>query len=127
MGMPERPYRTKRQTLRARKLRREVSKAERRLWLHLRNEQLGVPFRRQHPVGPFYADYFCVPLKIAVEIDGPWHDPVADSERDNFMQKLGVTVLRFSVQEMDEALDGVVARIEQEIWLLTNSRKPPES
>ncbi len=122
--MPERSHRTRKQTVRARDLRRKASKTEQRLWPHLRNEQLGAPFRRQHPVGPFYPDYFCVPLKLAVEVDGPWHDPVVDSQRDAWMEANGVTVLRFSVETVREQIDSVIARIAQEVWLLTHGNSP---
>lgn len=120
--MNERTYRTKRQTLRARELRRDVSRTERRLWPHLRNSALGAPFRRQHPVGPFYPDYFCVPLRLAVEVDGPHHDLARDSERDAVLAALGVTMLRFSHQEIDENLDGVINTIHQTIWFLQNQK-----
>jgi very-short-patch-repair endonuclease len=119
--MPERTYRSRRQTIRARELRADVSKTEARLWPHLRNSQLGAPFRRQHPVGPFFPDYFSVPLKLAVEIDGPLHSAEKDSERDHWMQSRGITVLRFSVQEIDENLEGVVSTIRDRIWYLQNS------
>ena len=118
--MPERSFRSKRQTLRARELRREVSKTERQLRPHLRRSAAGAPFRRQHPVGPFFPDYYCVPLKLAVEVDGPLHDAAKDSERDSVLAQLGVTMLRFSVQEIDQNLQGVVDTIRHEIWLLQN-------
>ena len=116
--MPERSYRSKQQTLRARGLRERSSKTEKRLWLHLRNSQAGAPFRRQHPVGPFFPDYYCIVLKLAVEIDGPLHVSERDSSRDAWMKDRGITVLRFSVQEVDDNLTGVVETIRNEIWLL---------
>lgn len=122
--MTERTYRSKRQTLRARELRRDVSKTERRLWPHLRNSALGAPFRRQHPVGPFFPDYYCVPLKLAVEVDGPLHDLERDSQRDASLAALGVTMLRFSYQEIENNLEGVVNTIHQTIWFLKNQHAP---
>ena len=120
--MPERTYRTKRQTLLARELRRDVSRTERRLWPHLRNSALGAPFRRQHPVGSYFPDYYCVPLKLAVEVDGPQHDPAEDSERDAILMNHGVTLLRFSVQDIDENLEGVINTIHQTIEFLKHTR-----
>lgn len=120
--MPERTYRTRRQTLRARELRRDVSNTERRVWPHLRNNALGVPFRRQHPVGPFFPDYYCVPLKLAVEVDGPQHDSMRDSERDAILAAHGVTMLRFSVQDVDENLEGVINTIQQAVAYLSSTR-----
>lgn len=114
--MPERKLRTKRQTLRARELRRDVSKTEWKLWPYLRRRQLGVSFRRQHPVGTRYADYFCPLLKLAVEIDGPSHEARADGARDDELARLGVTTLRFSMQEVDENIEGVVEQVRLAVW-----------
>jgi Protein of unknown function (DUF559) len=55
---------------RARQLRREQTDAERRLWTHLRRHQLGVQFRRQHPIGPYIVDFCCVERMLVVELDG---------------------------------------------------------
>ena len=119
--MPERTYRTKRQTLRARTLRREVSATERKLWLYLRSAQTGASFRRQHPIERFFLDYYCAPLKLAVEIDGPWHDPADDAERDAIVARLGIETLRFTATDIDDNIEGVVERIREEIWLRLNS------
>lgn len=118
--MPDRSHRTRRQTIRARELRRDVSRTEARLWPHLRGSQTGAPFRRQHPVGPYFPDYFCVSLKLAIEVDGPMHDAVKDAERDARLASLGVTMLRFSYQEIDQNLDGVITTIRHQVWLLQN-------
>ncbi len=111
------PWRTREQTVFARKLRRNVTKTERRLWPHLRNDALGAPFRRQHVIGPDFVDYCCVPLSLVVEIDGPTHDLARDSLRDARLAKHGFDVLRFSVQEMDENLEGVVSTIYDAVQL----------
>lgn len=99
----------------ARKLRRAVSKTERRLWPHLRANQLGAPFRRQHPIDRYFADYCCVPLKLVIEIDGHTHSAERDAKRDQTLGLLGFDVLHFSVQEIDENLEGVVSTIHGEI------------
>ena len=52
---------------RARRLRREETDAERRLWMYLRRHQLGVQFRRQHPIGPYIVDFCCVERLLIVE------------------------------------------------------------
>ena len=83
----------------------------------------GAPFRRQHPVGPFFPDYYCIQLKLVVEIDGPLHDAEKDSQRDAWMKARGITVLRFSFQEIENNLDGVVGTIRNEVWLLQNRNR----
>lgn len=111
------PWRTRDQTDFARKLRRDTSKTERRLWPHLRNNALGAPFRRQHVIGTYFVDYCCVPLNLVVEIDGPAHSLSRDAKRDTELANLGFDVLRFSVQEMDENLEGVVSTIYDAVHL----------
>ena len=109
--MPRR-FKRKRATVeRARELRRTVSKTERRLWFHLSDDKLGAPFRRQHSIGPYFADYCCVPLKLVVEVDGPDHDLERDSVRDALIVAEGFDILRFPVQEVDRNLEGVIATI----------------
>ncbi len=120
--MPERKLRTRRQTLRARVLRREVSATEWRLWPYLRRKQLGVAFRRQHPVGGRYVDYYCPALKLAVEVDGPVHEANSDAARDLELASFGVTTLRFSVQEVDEDIGAVVERVRLMAWELSEGR-----
>jgi very-short-patch-repair endonuclease len=121
--MPERSFRSRAQTKRARELRRDVSKTENRLWPYLWRSAAGAPFRRQHPVGPFFPDYYCAPLKLVVEVDGPLHDAERDSRRDAWMRTRGITVLRFSVQEIEDNLEGVVSTIRDQVWLLKNGKQ----
>ncbi|MEO1642566.1 MAG: DUF559 domain-containing protein [Pseudomonadota bacterium] len=103
--------RTKQTTRRARTLRRNVSKTEHKLWPYLRGSQMTVPFRRQDPVEGYFLDYACIPLKLGIEIDGPWHSAKYDARRDETLKLKGWTILRFSVQAVDEELDGVLTAI----------------
>jgi very-short-patch-repair endonuclease len=114
---------TREKTEFARKLRRNVSDTERKLWPYLRSGQLGAPFRRQHWIAGHFADYCCVPLMLVIEIDGPTHDRARDFARDFRMSKLGFDVLRFSVQEIDENLEGVVSTIYDAVQLRLQERE----
>jgi very-short-patch-repair endonuclease len=67
---------------RARKLRRAMTPAEKKLWQHIRLGQLGVQFRRQHAVGPYIVDFFCAKAKLVIEIDGDVHADPEQAERD---------------------------------------------
>jgi very-short-patch-repair endonuclease len=59
----------------ARRLRRNLSAPEARLWNRLRERKPGTPvFRRQHPIGPYVLDFYCAEARVAVEIDGMSHD-----------------------------------------------------
>ena len=57
----------------AKTLRTGMTDAERRLWSRIRHEQLGVKFRRQHPIGTYVLDFACLDPKLAIEIDGSQH------------------------------------------------------
>ncbi|CAN0278352.1 unnamed protein product, partial [Phaeothamnion confervicola] len=109
--------RSREETQFARKLRRETSRTEDKLWPHLRSAQLGAPFRKQHVIDHRYPDYCCVPLKLIVEVDGPTHDPVCDARKDHRMNRRGYYVIRFSVQEIDQNLRGVVDMIYDEVQM----------
>jgi len=81
---------------RARTLRRHMTDAELRLWSRLRGRQLdGMKFRRQHPIPPCIVDFYCDARKLVVELDGSQHDEVVDRRRTGFLQRRGLTVLRF--------------------------------
>ncbi|HEY4689294.1 MAG TPA: endonuclease domain-containing protein [Anaerolineae bacterium] len=100
----------------ARGLRRELTPAERELWKALRSRRLaGLKFRRQHPLDRFILDFFCVEHQLEIEIDGEIHvrsDQAArDSERTEWLQAQGIRVLRFSNEEIEKNLGGVLRRI----------------
>ncbi|MGC9237589.1 MAG: endonuclease domain-containing protein, partial [Thiomonas sp.] len=59
---------------RARELRRNLTEAERLLWNRLRNQQLGVKFRRQAPIGPYIVDFLCPQARLIIELDGGQHN-----------------------------------------------------
>ncbi len=81
----------------ARVLRRNLTDTERELWRLLRARRFhGHKFRRQHPTGPFIADFACVAGRLIVEADGGQHaDSVADARRTAWLQARGWRVIRF--------------------------------
>ncbi len=97
----------------ARALRRETTDSERKLWSRLRLEQMGVKFRRQHPLGNYVADFACLSPKLIVELDGSQHSQQAayDAKRDEFFRNQGFVVLRFASNEPFLNLEGVLTRI----------------
>jgi very-short-patch-repair endonuclease len=103
---------------RARRLRREATTAERLLWSELRSWRgSGLRFRRQVPIEGFIVDFFCYAAQLAVEVDGPAHErSVAsqrDAERQQFLVRRGIRVLRFTNDEVLANVDGVARRIER--------------
>jgi very-short-patch-repair endonuclease len=82
----------------ARRLRSEMTEAERALWRELRRERIpGTRFRRQVPIGPYIADFACLKTRLVVELDGSQHVEQAqyDEERSTFLKAQGFRVLRF--------------------------------
>jgi very-short-patch-repair endonuclease len=75
----------------AKELRKNLTPAEQKLWSALRNDQLGVNFRRQHAVGPYIADFCCIQKKLIIELDGGQHleQEQYDAERTQFLQSKG--------------------------------------
>ena len=89
-------------TERARDLRFNDSRAEREVWELLRAQRMGgLKFRRQHPIGPFFADFACAARKLVIEVDGEHHalQREADSRRTDLMEQAGWRVIRFSASE----------------------------
>lgn len=82
---------------RARELRRDMTLAERKLWGVIRDLQLdGFRFRRQHPIGPYIADFACMEAGLIVEVDGGQHMCAeTDRARDAFLREKGFHVLCF--------------------------------
>lgn len=101
---------------RARKLRKNATEAEQRLWYALRLlKPLGMHFRRQAPIGQYFPDFVCHRSKIVVELDGSQHADGAvvkyDAQRTAFLNSRGYTVLRFWNCEVMVECDRVVDRI----------------
>jgi very-short-patch-repair endonuclease len=111
----------------ARKLRRDGTAVERRLWQRLRNGQLdNAQFRRQHPAGRYVLDFYCPALALAVELDGGQHAEAGtrDRERDKWLKQKGVTVLRFWNSDVVENVDGVLEVIAAKIGELSSAAAP---
>jgi very-short-patch-repair endonuclease len=100
----------------ARARRRAMTKAETLLWSALRDHGLaGHKFRRQTPIGPYFADFACLGQKLVVEADGRTHageDAAArDATRDVWFARAGYQVLRFSDDVIIGELPIVIERI----------------
>jgi ATP-dependent helicase HrpA/adenine-specific DNA-methyltransferase len=85
---------------RARQLRKDDTWAEKLMWRWLRDRRFsGYKFRRQHPVGKYYLDFFCEEAELNIELDGSQHgfpdQRKHDLEREKFLQSLGIKTLRF--------------------------------
>jgi very-short-patch-repair endonuclease len=95
----------------ARKLRKNPTEAEYRLWVYLKKRQLfGHKFRRQHPIGPFIVDFACVEQKLLIELDGGGHakQKIYDHRRTAWLSERGYRVLRFWNNEVLTNVRGVL-------------------
>ena len=112
--MPRKQRSTPRTRHQAIKLRKEPTPAERKLWSRIRNDQLGVTFRRQHAVGNYIPDFCCPKAKLIIELDGSQHleQEKYDEERTNYFQSLGYKVIRFWNSEVMNNMESVLLVID---------------
>lgn len=99
----------------AREMRRDMSAPEITLWQVLRRRPGGLKFRRQHPSGPFIADFYCHEARLVVEVDSEAHNrgdrPIRDASRDAWFAQRGVTTLRIGVTDIRKNIEGVARHI----------------
>ncbi len=104
----------------AQKLRREMTKEERRLWYTFLRE-LPVTWNRQKVIGSYIVDFYCASRKLIVELDGSQHyeesGMIADRERDRYLTGLGHCVLRYSNYEINQQFASVCEDILQHLNL----------
>ncbi len=100
-------------TQRARRLRRNATDAELRLWHRLRSRSiLGFKFVRQEPIGPYIVDFACRERRLIVELDGSQHaDSMRDVVRDRWLAEQGYHVLRFWNNDVMVNMEGVLETI----------------
>lgn len=106
---------------RARELRNNATPAEDILWGYLKTKPCGCKFRRQHPYSVYILDFYSHPLKLVIEIDGSIHNNPDVKNNDLIRQKKleedGLMVVRFSNEEIFEALETVIQKVESIILL----------
>ncbi len=97
----------------SRQLRKNSTFGEVLLWKEIKGRKLGYQFMRQKPILDYIVDFYCSPLKLAIEIDGISHDAIVekDFERQKKIEKLGISFLRFTEKEVRNNLDGVLRKI----------------
>ena len=117
----ERPKPFPKATARARSLRRRMTWSEQRLWSELR--KLDLNFRRQAPIGPYFADFAAHRLKLVIEVDGGIHERLAevalrDAERESWLNGEGYTVLRFTDRQVVNDVEACMGAVQKQIALL---------
>ena len=100
----------------ARKLRKNSTIAERKLWHRLRSRNfLGLKFRRQEPIGNYIVDFACYEKKLIIELDGGQHNEFSkkDIPRTKALEKEGYIVLRFWNNDVINNIEGVLILIKE--------------
>jgi very-short-patch-repair endonuclease len=117
---PRRFARTPPMTARARRLRKQPSEAEKKLWQMLRRHQFEtLGFRRQHPIGVYVLDFYCPALRPAIEPDGGQHNEpgltARDERRTQWLASKDINVVRFWNNDVLRNLEGVWTVLMQEV------------
>ena len=92
-----------------------MSAPEITLWQVLRRRPGGFKFRRQHPSGPYVADFYCHEARLVIEVDSEAHNhgnrPERDASRDNWFTDRGLTTLRIAATDIHKNIEGVTSHI----------------
>src|SRR2546429_8247090 len=114
-----------RRTFVSRRMRTSMTGTELRVWIRLRGRKLdGWKFRRQQPIGPYYADFYCPAARLVIEVDGPTHDDARwayDLRREAWLEAEGYKVVRLPVSLVDQdvgaAIDTIEVALEEQVQM----------
>lgn len=99
----------------ARIMRQNPTPAEEKLWLYVRNNQLGCKFRRQHPMDIFVMDFYCHFHNLVIEVDGESHldneVQAKDLEKEAYIHNEGLYLLRFTNYQVMFDIENVIDKI----------------
>ncbi|HJX69271.1 MAG TPA: endonuclease domain-containing protein [Dehalococcoidia bacterium] len=107
-----------------RRLRKDATDAERKLWSILRNRQMaGLKFLRQYSIGPYILDFYCPEQRLAIEVDGGQHADThgqqCDTRRDSYLSDLNIHVIRFWNNDVLQNIEAIAQKIGEQV-----SRRP---
>jgi very-short-patch-repair endonuclease len=102
---------------------------EAQLWSRLRARQLqGLKFRRQHGIGPYIVDFYCPEQSLVIEVDGDSHadadQVVKDRQREQYLQSLGLRIIRYINDDILKNLDGVLENLAERLLSKSTSPRP---
>lgn len=104
----------------ARRMRKEPTEAEDKLWQVVRNRKIaGFKFRRQHPFEGFIIDFYCDETKLGLEVDGKIHLQPAqleyDQQREAYLNEFGIEIMRFPNEEVERNVFAVARMIKERL------------
>ena len=99
----------------AKQNRKAMTEAESLLWEQLRNNKLGLHFRRQHVIGNYIADFICLKCNLVIEVDGDYHNSaeqqLSDRYRTQYFKSKGLKEIRFTNSEVINDIESVMSKI----------------
>ena len=121
-------FKNKSLTSNAQTLRKNMTKQERHLWYDFL-KTLPITFHRQKVIGKYIVDFYCAEYKLVIELDGSQHYEhngiLKDSKRDEYLESLGLSVLRYSNLDVDKNFSGVCKDILMHITPSSTASGPP--
>ena len=103
----------------AKHMRKNHTEAEDLIWQQLRNNNLGVKFRRQHPIDAYITDFIALQENLIVEVDGGYHEndeqKLYDENRTKVLKEIGFSIIRFTNEEVINNINEVLKNIRQEL------------
>ena len=103
----------------ARNLRKNQTPQEQKLWRFIRNNQLGVKFKRQYPIGDYIVDFICREKWLIIELDGSQHNEdnniINDEIRTKYLESRGFKVIRFWNNDINNNIEDVILEIKKYI------------
>lgn len=107
---------------RAKELRKNATRQENHLWYDFLRTY-PVRFQRQNTIGGFIVDFYCHYAKLVIELDGSQHytddGKAYDAERTSILEKYGLSIMRFSNNDIDNKFQAVCNMIDQKIKEVT--------
>ena len=106
-------------------LRKKMTRHELLVWEKIRNKQIHQQkFRRQHPIGRYILDFFCIECKLSIEVDGESHLSIIqmeyDLDRSKYLTQFGIKEIRVTNNQIDENLTAVIELIGATIKKILN-------
>ena len=106
-----------------------MTKSEMIFWSRIRNDQLGVRFRRQYGIGRYIVDFYCPQLKLAIEIDGLTHGDEKvfekDVRRQKYLENFGIIIRRYNSGDVIKKIDDITFDLFHFIDELKKGTPPP--
>jgi very-short-patch-repair endonuclease len=110
----------------ARKLRNDSTLTEVLLWTQIKSRALRVEFHRQVMIDKYIVDFYCHEIKLAIEIDGSTHEndeaTVKDAARQDLLEGLGVTFIRFSDRDIKTNINGCFQALQMQVQELLKAQ-----